>query len=694
MLRFMISTICALALVSCWTARPAHAQPAPGEIGVYFNAAGTQTTTCTALGTTFDLFVIANVPASTDVAGFEFQFDLDSRAFIATEILPAGWVNIRDSSLGEYMAAGPACVTGGGPVTLLQLTIFTADSAPTVPPFTFTLGGLAYSSFTPSSPGYATCDPVLTVASEQPLTIANASVEASYSGQCQIACADNWIGTSGNDFTGATDWSGGVYPLSERALLTNPTAVLNQAILAAGANESVCGITLQGPGAEQRLTLSAGSTLIVANGLDVESGGFLELQGATVQGTTTVSNGGQLEGGGTISDLVNGGVVLLNSSATLNIGNSVQNTGLFDLNVGTLYLPPAIDLLNAGVFKVTTSGTITGSVTNQSGGFFDVVAAPATITGCFDNQLGAILNVSVGATLDILGCASITNSGTLIISGTCTACRAAPVPTLIQLSGGLVSDAGSTLDLADGTLRVSGNLLVEIDDPARITLPATTIELMSTGDASFALFEVFSPDFGPAESIESANIEAIGTLALPEANSKVRLVDAIDNDGIPGIEALYVASLDMAPGCTIDLAGQVLYYASATPADPSAPGSGVNVVDTVGGGQLVALQSPTAVGPEPVPSRQLTRVVNRPNPFNPRTTIEWTMAREGRVTVTIYDIRGQRVRHLLDAERPSGLNQVLWDGRDDAGVGVSSGSYMYRVSSFGELRQGKMALIR
>src|SRR5262249_10517673 len=74
----------------------------------------------------------------------------------------------------------------------------------------------------------------------------------------------------------------------------------------------------------------------------------------------------------------------------------------------------------------------------------------------------------------------------------------------------------------------------------------------------------------------------------------VQLVDNHKNSPAAGAEALYVSHLTLEPGATLDLAGHALYYASMTPTDPSAPGSGVKIVDSVGGGRLARLHYATA----------------------------------------------------------------------------------------------------
>lgn len=71
---------------------------------------------------------------------------------------------------------------------------------------------------------------------------------------------------------------------------------------------------------------------------------------------------------------------------------------------------------------------------------------------------------------------------------------------------------------------------------------------------------------------------------------------------------------------------------------------------------------------------------NAPNPFNPATTIRFEVpAGGGRATVAVHDLRGRRVRLLLDAERDAGPHAIRWDGTDDRGGRLPAGAYCCRL---------------
>lgn len=83
-----------------------------------------------------------------------------------------------------------------------------------------------------------------------------------------------------------------------------------------------------------------------------------------------------------------------------------------------------------------------------------------------------------------------------------------------------------------------------------------------------------------------------------------------------------------------------------------------------------------------------------PNPFNPRTTIGFTVPRAGEVRVWIADARGRRVREVLHERRPAGSHAVRWDGRDDAGRSVASGVYLAVVEHGGSRVARRLTVMR
>ncbi len=85
---------------------------------------------------------------------------------------------------------------------------------------------------------------------------------------------------------------------------------------------------------------------------------------------------------------------------------------------------------------------------------------------------------------------------------------------------------------------------------------------------------------------------------------------------------------------------------------------------------------------------------NYPNPFNPITTVRYALPRTGPVEIRIYNIAGQRVKTLVDEKQEPGYYSVSWDGRNEQGSQVNSGTYFYRVKAGKEDVMKKMVLLK
>jgi hypothetical protein len=112
---------------------------------------------------------------------------------------------------------------------------------------------------------------------------------------------------------------------------------------------------------------------------------------------------------------------------------------------------------------------------------------------------------------------------------------------------------------------------------------------------------------------------------------------------------------------------------------------GVYYVYTISGVETVS-----AVPAAPRPRIQRTF----PNPFNPSTTIEFSLPTSGPVRVGIFDIHGKRVATLVDQTMGPGVYRVRWTGKDADGADVASGVYYAQVQSTGGRGSGRLALIK
>ena len=113
----------------------------------------------------------------------------------------------------------------------------------------------------------------------------------------------------------------------------------------------------------------------------------------------------------------------------------------------------------------------------------------------------------------------------------------------------------------------------------------------------------------------------------------------------------------------------------------------------------VQTEDPTDTGDNPdidtnVPSKTAL-FQNRPNPFNPMTTISFDLANSGHVSLKIYDVAGRLVRTLIDEKMTAGRNiQRVWDGMDHSGKRTSSGVYFYRLEAPNFSAVDKMVMMK
>ena len=83
-----------------------------------------------------------------------------------------------------------------------------------------------------------------------------------------------------------------------------------------------------------------------------------------------------------------------------------------------------------------------------------------------------------------------------------------------------------------------------------------------------------------------------------------------------------------------------------------------------------------------------------PNPFNPRLNVAFEVLQPGPVRIAIHDLAGRLVRTLAVDVFPTGVQRLVWNGTDDRGNGVASGTYLLRLEGDGALISEKVVLLR
>lgn len=114
--------------------------------------------------------------------------------------------------------------------------------------------------------------------------------------------------------------------------------------------------------------------------------------------------------------------------------------------------------------------------------------------------------------------------------------------------------------------------------------------------------------------------------------------------------------------------------------------------------ELVALKLDPAVlnggRRGPVIPNKIQLFQNYPNPFNPETTIEYEIEHGGQVTLTIYNLLGQKVLTLVDEVQSAQTYQVKWTGLSEDGIELASGIFIYELESGESVTRKKMLLLR
>lgn len=134
--------------------------------------------------------------------------------------------------------------------------------------------------------------------------------------------------------------------------------------------------------------------------------------------------------------------------------------------------------------------------------------------------------------------------------------------------------------------------------------------------------------------------------------------------------------------CAVEIEGDVLDFKAITPA-------GV-VIDSFTITPSVGIE---ADGAE-LPISDFVLYPAYPNPFNPSTTLSFSIPLASHVELSVYNIRGQRIQTLVDGRLEAGYHRYSWNGRDDLGHDVSSGVYIYTLQSDHKIQGNKIVFLK
>lgn len=155
-------------------------------------------------------------------------------------------------------------------------------------------------------------------------------------------------------------------------------------------------------------------------------------------------------------------------------------------------------------------------------------------------------------------------------------------------------------------------------------------------------------------------------------------------DPVNGRATVGIGSPDLMDGLLVTYFGQ--YSEGSSPIEA---GRAIRFVPVGAGG--IATNVAAAV---PAPARTTLLRDARPNPFNPTTTLAFTLRSAGPAELAVYDVTGRRVRSLLRGDLTAGDHEMVWDGRNDRGEPVGSGTYFARLTSADGALVRRMTIVR
>ena len=91
---------------------------------------------------------------------------------------------------------------------------------------------------------------------------------------------------------------------------------------------------------------------------------------------------------------------------------------------------------------------------------------------------------------------------------------------------------------------------------------------------------------------------------------------------------------------------------------------------------------------------EFTLYANYPNPFNPATIITYDLANFSSVELSVYDVRGRKIKSLFSGDQGAGQHKATWTGVDDYGLNVSAGVYIYKLEVSDKVFKRKMILMK
>ena len=254
-----------------------------------------------------------------------------------------------------------------------------------------------------------------------------------------------------------------------------------------------------------------------------------------------------------------------------------------------------------------------------------------------------------------------------------------------------VEQVRDTRSLAGYKIYQDGVEVGEVPDPATLTY---LVESLDAGTYEFTVTAFYTNPDG--ESVPSAGVNATIVLDYPSNfnaqfqdpnvivtwSAPARGVDSYNvyRDGElheEGVSETMFIDINPAPGTYM--------YSATTVFDGGWESDLCDEIEVIVTG---------SIGDEVIKPTVTKLTGNYPNPFNPTTTISFSLKEAGHVSVNIYNMRGQLVKTLVNAELERDFHEIVWDGRDNSGKTTTSGVYFYKMKAQNYNSTKKMILMK
>ena len=425
-----------------------------------------------------------------------------------------------------------------------------------------------------------------------------------------------------------------------------------------------------------------------------------------------------------------------------NAGGTLYAGGAFDFTLGGADLHHIVGWSESGLYNVAGVGGpagVSGDVAALTMHSFNRFEGPKLYVGGTFIYAGGIYaaNVAsfglgttfgwsaVGAGFNSTVRALASYGGTVWAAGDFTASGATPLPHLARLSGGWVDPGLGSFGLIQA-MGVAGGSLILGGVPGGAngvsSWNGSTLTVYGISDGSVLALTTFEGDLVVGGAFTT--IDGQHTLGVARRDAVTGQWSAMGQGFSFGVvRALAVHNDQLFAGGSIVPPPGLLNYGLAvwTGSDWTAvcDGNGLNgpvyaltsfdgklhvggdfqsYKDTYGNQWLTPywaeFSNGAATAALPLLPSGPTLGMSFPNPAHALSQLEYTLHRSGSANLSVYDLRGRRVRVLRDGWHPAGSHGAVWDGRDDAGQASAAGVYVYRLESDGSVRTQRMILLQ